>query len=181
MRRKAMLILFALVLISNISIYSQEQNPTQYALKVMDALKASDLKAFTDMMHPEALRQFKLLLLGIIKQDKAMEFGRMFFNVKSISDFEKISEWDIYYLFMAKIYEMVPTLKETLVSSNIEVIGFVLENDNIAHVVYRFTSTVDMINASKVSVITLLKYNDEWRAALAGNIGDIAEQLKNEF
>lgn len=139
--------------------------------------KAGDWLAVTRQTHPEALAASKALFRQVLVADSSGEVGSLFFGVKSLGEYDALSDADAYTALWQNLTTKIPIFGEALKNAEEMEIGSVAEGEDVVHVVYRESSSAQQIRLTKVSVQTLKRSNGEWKLMLSGSIDGLAARL----
>jgi hypothetical protein len=152
-------------------------SPESIARDMFAITQRGDFGAYAKLMHPEALAEFQRMFREIVAADKAGEFRSLLFGVSTVAEFDAMTPAIAFERMMTNLTATEPVVAELMRSYSGEVIGSVAEGGDLVHVVYRFSMGAKSLTHSKVSALTLRKYEGEWRLLLSGNIDGIAEAL----
>lgn len=178
----AMLIILA---VPAAAVAQETGTPEAAARAYIKAMQQNQVDAFIAMMHPEALAQFKKMMLPLAqtaaKKGKEKELMVLFMGVKTAAQLEALPPAAVFKAFYKGLLHMMPHMAKILAGSQMKVLGHVNEGPDLAHVVYRAVMKMDKVNFQKLEVISLKKYHGKWMVMLSGNIQGIAAQLKQQM
>jgi hypothetical protein len=166
------------VLAATLSPVRAAETPEQAAKKVAEATKAADWKAFAALFHPEALADLKRLLRDLTAEETTRDMAKMFLDVSTPEELDKLSGEQVFERFMGKISAKVPGFGDALKSADIQILGHIEEKPDLAYVVSRNTIKVGEAKITKMEVISLRKQGDSWKALLSGSLEGVVEQLR---
>ncbi len=153
------------------------QTPESVAARYAAAMQRRDWKAGAALMHPDALQQLKKMFRPLVFAVPNLELGKMFFNVRTMAEFDRLSNAQAFERLMTAVTKINPEIGAALATSKSQIIGHVLEGDDTAHVVYRMTSKVEGISVTKMAVMPLKKSGATWGGLLTGDIEGMAAAL----
>ena len=160
----------------------QAGTPEQFALEYMAATRASDWRRVADMMHPDALAEFKEMFGTIAAIDTTGEVLSNLFGVADSAAYAATSPDSIYVSFMKTMVNLSPELGEALSGSEAKPIGHVEEKETgLTHVLFRMRVQVQGVTISQVDVIPLKRHDGRWRAVLTGEMEGMAQALKQQL
>jgi len=156
------------------------QSPEDSASSYFAALKASDIKALALAMHPDALSQFKSLIVPLLDNppnEHIVPELVAFYGVKSVDELMQLSPIAFYSAFQSGLAKRNPDLAARIAQSKYQVLGHVLDGD-LSHVVYRAAMSIDSSDISQVAVITLQRRGSEWGVLLSQDIKAMEASLR---
>jgi hypothetical protein len=174
----AIVVLCALVSLPSFAADAPAAKPEDVARQMMTLTKQADWPAYAKLMHPDALKEFKRMFGEMMTSEGTKELGRMFFDTPDAAAYNAVAPDVLFVRFMTNLTKNVPQFAEALKSSEGKVIGGVAEGEDVMHVVYRGSAAAEGISVSRVNAITLRKHEGQWRVLLSGEIGGIADRLK---
>jgi hypothetical protein len=158
--------------------------PLEAASKSLRALKESRLDDFAAAMHPEALEQFRGLLLQVLeaaaREGKEAEILPLFPGAADGAALRALAPIPFFTSFLRGTVQRDPDLKEALARSHHRFLGEVTEG-SVVHVAYRLSMRFDGRDIALPSVITLKKSGTDWLALLTGDAEGMARQLARRF
>ncbi len=191
-----LLILGAIIVAVSCSTGGGGKMTTGQATQVVDsahaAYKASDWETYARWMHPEGLARYESILRPmvetVIKVDSSGEVADSFTwlgQELNTEEFMNMTPAEFFSFSMNEIIAAVPTLKQAMGSSDLEVLGEIPEGDSLMHVVVRTTAEAMGIGMSEVSVLTAKEYEGSYRLLLSGQleglITAIAQNIQRRF
>ena len=169
MLKKLNIVILILISISFVSHAEDLSAPRAVILKYLEAARLYDTAIMSDLMHPEALKQFKDTFgnaLNSSKGDLAKSEILPIFGVRTIEEFESLSNRDAFKRFNDLLISDDPEFVELMNKAQFSIITIKIE-DNIAYVTY--SATIE-INGQTINqnVVQKLKIHDgTWRLLLA--------------
>ncbi|HEX8833991.1 MAG TPA: hypothetical protein VF719_07305 [Abditibacteriaceae bacterium] len=153
------------------------ETPEAVAQRYMETVRRSDWNASAELMHPDALRQLKTMFRPIVVAGARQNVGKMFFNVNTVAEFDRLSGKEAFARLMRGLVKMSPETSAALKTSTSDILGHVLEAPDVAHVVYRMKIVTQGITVTKVTVMPLRQSPSGWRGLLTGDIENLAQAL----
>jgi len=150
-----------------------QDNPESVAKAYFAAMKAGDWAKCASYMHPEALASMKRIFRAILKADKSGEAAKAVFGLKSGAEYEQLRETVIFERIWNFITGELPEMKTALAASTNTVLGQVVENPDLAHIVYRTQIKVAGSEMSEVELISFKKQGATWRALLTSDMEEM--------
>lgn len=185
--RKAIILITALAVLLTCPVLQAvaADSPEAAATAYMTALKQNKVDEFVAMMHPDALAQFKKMMMPVVilaaEKDKEKQVMQLFKGVADPKALAALSPADVFKAFYNGLLAMIPNLREALAGSKMQVLGHVNEGSDMAHVVYRATMKVGQIDVEKVEVMSFKKHDGKWMALLGGNLEGLAAQIRRQM
>ena len=179
-----------LVIGLTVSCSSQDNRPPEDVVREWtDALKATDFAKMAAVMHPEALAEFKEILLPVMQgfQESIAQDTSGVAQVpdslkQQLQGISELAPEQFYPQAMTVLTSIVPDLRQSLGDLNSTVLGSVAEGDSLTHVVRRTqASYMGQQMISDVDVVSVKRSNGNWRILLTGNIRGLAEGIRGAF
>jgi hypothetical protein len=164
--------LFALVasiVMISAAAFGQGSGPESVARRYGEALKLKDWVGAAALMHPDALSRLKQLIRPLVTE-RPVDLGNRIFKVRATSEFEALSEPEVFERLMVSLSGDSASVMPTLVSAETTPIGQIKEGSDVVHVVLRVRSSGKTIVSSDVAVRTVRRHRGEWRLMLPGNL-----------
>lgn len=165
----------------------ESAGPESLVHMYFNAIKAGDMTAVADNMHPEELSKFKDMMFPIIKKgidstnensdEEDMLAVKLFTRDASIESIGMESPKTFFARFLDWIMILNPAMKDSMTAADVTTIGHVSEGD-LAHVVYRIHIGVMGTAMMQTSVMTMKKMDDEWKMMLTGEIEGMSQMLQ---
>jgi hypothetical protein len=175
---------FAALLIISLplsTLAAQAMSPEQVIASMMTSLGKEDWDTFTNLMHPDALQQFKTLFHDVLISDSSDQIGSYLFGVPDLQAFDNMSASKIYKQFMTNLYNLEPSLRDVLSNTSYEILGSVKEGNELVHVLYRIKMEVGGKEVQQLEIETVQNYQGQWRTLLRKDITAVADQLKESL
>lgn len=150
--------------------------PEDVAREMLALTRAGDWPAYAKLLHPEALVALQRMFHDVVAGDTSHEAGRQLFAVADVAAFDALPPSAVFERLMATLTR-IPQFAAALASAEGVVVGSVAEGADFVHVVFRVSASADSLTFSRVSAMTLRKFEGQWRALLSGNIEGIAAAL----
>jgi hypothetical protein len=161
------------------------RSPEAVAKAYFNALKANKPDEAARLMHPEALKAFRGMLLGAAKaadeEGQAKELLRLFSGVDSLDALKKLDPPEFFAAFLKAVGKLRPEIVGILTKSEAQVLGHVKEGKDLAHVVCRLKAKVDEAKMTGVTVISLRRTEKGWGVLLSAQIEGLGAALKKRF
>jgi hypothetical protein len=154
------------------------ESPEEVAKVGLDLVSKQDWPAYTHLMHREALKSMKQMFRPIVAADESGQAAQGLFSVSNLSRYDAASDSALFCSLMVNMMKIAPTMAEVVKNAQYTVIGSVAEGQDLAHVVYRVSTSGQEVTVTKVSAITLRRDGDTWRFLLSGNIEGLVSALK---
>ncbi len=173
-----------------VSCSSQDNKaPVDVVREWTDALKAGDFQKMASVMHPEALTEFKEILLPVMQgfQESIAQDTTGVAQVpdslkQQLAGIDQLEPAQFYPQAMNVLTSIVPDLRQSLSGMTSTVIGGVPEGDTLTHVVTRTQAAyMGQPMISDVDVVSVKKSDANWRIMLTGNIRGLAEGIRSAF
>jgi hypothetical protein len=159
--------------------------PDAFAKKALAALKDDRIEEFAKMMHPEALKEFRGLLMTVVaaagEKGQEKQVLALFDGAKSADDLKEFTDVKFFTAFYRTVTKLQPQLKEMLGGSEVQTLGSVAEGKDKMHVLYRMTMSVQGAKVTKMAVLSLRKTESGWGMLLDGDIEGMGAMLKQRF
>ena len=170
-----------LLIITSSSAFAK--TPSEAANDYFGMLKDKNYKAAALLFDPSALKEFRQMMgfTDEVSPEAQKQFFTAFFgsesNMKTVS---KLSDVEYFSSFLTAVFAQLESVGGVNFDK-MEVIGEVMEGNNIAHVVTRTKVSAGEIELESMEVVSFKKSDKEWRALLSGKLKGIAIQLKAAF
>lgn len=150
--------------------------PEEVAREMLTLTRAGDWPGYAKLLHPEALVALQRMFHDVVVGDTSHEAGKQLFGVADVAAFDALPASEVFQRLMATLTR-IPQFAAALASAEGVVVGSVPEGADLVHVVFRVSASADSLTFSRVSAMTLRKFEGQWRALLSGNIEGIAAAL----
>lgn len=142
-------------------------------------LQAEGMDSVGRFIHPDALAEFKSMLLPIYEfeaRSGQREFADATFGPSvPLSEIRDMNPEGFMNGVMGILVRQVESLN--IVFDRIEILGIVQEGE-ARHVLTRITVGADPIEVTQFEVLSYLPYGDSWRLQLNGKLRGIAQALR---
>lgn len=163
----------------------QSGAPETVARIALEALKDDRLDDFCKLMHPDALKSTRAILLLIVeeaaKEGQEKQALALFSGVRSADELKKLDDVQVLAAFYRGIRRIAPALKKVLDAAEIQTIGHVMEGKDTAHVVCRMIVSIEGVTITEMSVMSLQRTESGWRMLLSGDVEGKVRVLKQKF
>ena len=186
MRKIITIVPVVFLLIISWTTYPAETSPAREAItKYFEAVRVYDTEVMADMMHPQALKQFRDSMDGALngpKSDLARTEILPIITVSSIEEYQSLSNRETYKRLNDVIVKTQPDLLALMKNSEFKIVTENIEGD-IAYFTYALQINMDGQSFSK-DVVQKLKLSDgKWMLLLAADaeatIAGIAARYNN--
>ena len=157
------------------------QTPEAVGKRYIGAIRTGDWKQAAALMHPEALKKFRELMLPIVKADTSGQVARSFFGVTSASQLATLPDAELYVRMMKFLMTSSPELARIMSGSESTVIGHVDEGADVTHVVFRMRATVNGLTVEKMDTMSMRRFGATWRLLLSGDLEGMAAAMRARF
>jgi hypothetical protein len=162
----------------------ESRAPEAVALDAFEALKRGRLEEFTALMHPEALKRYRSLMMTVAdlaeKDGKAGEVLALFQGVRSVAELKKLDDAPFYTALQAGMLGITPDAKRLLATTEFQIIAHV-GNDSLMNVIYISRITDDGADLSRTKVISLRKLGANWRLLPGEELEGMIPLLKQKI
>jgi len=177
MRRMLLAVVVALFVVGPAcAVETGAATPEDVAREMLTLTRAGDWPGYAKLLHPEALVAFQKMFREIVAGDASHEAGKQLFGVADVAAFDALPASEVFERLMATLTK-IPQFAAALASAEGVIVGSVPEGADLVHVVFRVSASADSLTFSRVSAMTLRKFEGHWRALLSGNIEGIAAAL----
>jgi hypothetical protein len=177
--RIALLLLTTLV---SFAAGAQRPSPEVVAREHFAALQAKGMRAVVEYMHPDALAEFKTMVMPIFEEEeKAGQRG-----LRSVTFDQTITIEEIRALepdvFMNGFMNLVLARTEdvSLRFDQIEIVGVVPEGEQ-RHVLARITIGANELSITQFEVLSFVPFENTWRMKLTGEMQGLASALRQQL
>lgn len=174
-------LLFVILIFASGSAYAKSASET--AKEFYDLLKQKNYNAAAGYYDPAALSGFRKLMSfeNEIPDGKRNIFFQTFF-VPALTDdsISKLSDHDYFVSFWRGILTS-ENYSGGIKYGDVEILGVVMEGEDLAHVVIRNRITVENKGVESVEVTTFGKIGKHWKVKMSGKLKVIALTLRWQF
>lgn len=139
------------------------------------AMAAGDWTAAAASFDPQALKDFRALLMPVLERlpaDQAEAMAASVFSRQSVARLRNGSDAEFFAAFMAGMMAMGGGRLEAS-----QVIGSVAEGSDLRHVVVRNRASASGLSMTKMEVVSVRRTPEGWRVLLKGEMKGLAEAM----
>ncbi len=161
----------------------QATTPEEVAVAVMEATQEARYDDYAELMHPDALAEFKNNVMPIFNavQQQAPgdtnQFLQMFGRVDSWQTLNELTDRELLASVYAGAMEINPQYAQLLQNATMKVLGTVSEGQDTVHVLSRVTMNAQGDTVHSVEVTSLERVDSKWRSQLSPQMQNIANML----
>lgn len=160
--------------------------PEAVAQRATAALREGRVADFALDMHPQALKEFREVMLDVSRAAKERgeeeDFLEMFKGVKSLDQLSQLDDAQTFVAFLDGMMDLQPRVRSALRGTTIQVVGHVAEGTDLVHVVYRGTVKQGDFEVTKLTVMSLQRTEDgHWAMLMTDDIKAMAATLKRQM
>ena len=181
---KTLLRCVVLVCLSFAARAAEEATPEAIAKRQIEAMRALNWDVVAKYTHPKALEQMQSLFMpvaiaGSAAKDNpaAEEMMRIVFSGKNANELAAMTPVAFFKVVMTGISGATPDFKNAMTGMEIQILGHVKENENLAHVIYRLSRALPEGTATKIAVTSVERDGDTWKALLNADLENVARAL----
>ncbi len=154
-----------------------QDTPEAVAQRYYETFRSGDFAGNAALMHPDALEELKTTLTGMAALPGAtedVEFREMF----GVSTLEELRALPAPVLFERVLRNQLEgEMRAILATTEINILGHVMEGDTTAHVVYRMRMNFGGQRLDQVQVMPLQRAQGEWRVLLTGSLAGMMSSM----
>ena len=185
---KTFLFLLALAFTPLAARAAEEATPEAIAKRQIEAMRALNWDVVAKYTHPKALEQMQSLFMpvaiaGSAAKDTpaAEEMMRIVFSGKTANELANLTPSAFFKIVMSGIAGATPDFKNAMTNMEIQILGHVDENGNLAHVIYRLTRPLAEGTATKIAVTSVERDGDTWKALLNADLENVARAISSRL
>jgi len=128
------------------------------------AVQVYDTAAIASLMHPDALKKFRISITNALNGNKSALAKRQLlplFLVSTIEQYSKLSDFEAYKRLNDFIVQAQPQLIALMKGSEFEIVDIVFKSE-LAYITYTLTMTMQGQLVSKDAVQKLKLHNGTW-------------------
>ena len=163
---------------------AEEATPEAVAKRQIEAMRTLNWEVVARYTHPKALTQMQSLFIPVViagaaakDNPAAAEMMRIVFAGKSADELSGMSPAAFFQIVMNGISGATPDFKTAMTGMEVQILGHVNENENLAHVVYRLSRTIGDGVATKIAVTSVERDGDTWKALLNADLENVARAI----
>ena len=147
-----------------------QETPEAVVQRYYETFRSGDFAANAALMHPAALEELKTTLTGMAAMPGATENAefREMFGVSSLEEMRALPAPVLFERVLRN--QLEGEMRAILATTEVSILGHVLEGDSTAHVVYRMRMNFGGQSLDQVQVMPLQRSNGEWRVLLTGSL-----------
>ena len=164
----------------NTEVHAESASET--ATEFYDLVRQENYNAAARYYDPAALREFRQLMSfenEITDQTKRLYYRAFFDPDLTDESINKLSDSEYFASFWRGVLSS-DTVSQSLNYKNVEVIGEVMEKEDLAHVVTRNWITVGTDQIEIIEVPSFNKIEGVWKIRMSGKLKSIAILLREE-
>jgi hypothetical protein len=158
------------------------ESASETATQFYDLVRQENYSAAVRYYDPDALREFRQLMSfekEITDQSKRLYYRTFFDPDLTDESSNKLSDKEYFASFWRGVLSS-DMVSQSLNYKNVDVIGEVMEKENLAHVVTRNWITVGADQIETIEVTSFKKINGVWKIRMSGKLKSIAILLREE-
>jgi hypothetical protein len=156
--------------------------PEEIVSDLFDAMTENRMDDYADLMHPAALTDFRETFTPFFEMacENMGNTGirELFPDVEDCETLMGMNDRVFFSTVLGGVMDLVPAMAGWLRSAEAEILGSVPEGNDSVHVVARMTMDIAGTSVSKVTVISVARYETGWRALLSGDIENLARAFQ---
>jgi hypothetical protein len=170
----------ALLLLATCALPSRadaQETPEAVVQRYYETFRSGDFAGNAALMHPAALEELKTTLTGMAALPGAtedLEFREMF-GVSTIQEMRDLPPAVLFERVLRN--QLEGEMRAILATTEIGILGHVMEGDTTAHVVYRMKMNFGGQRLDQVQVMPLQRANGEWRVLLTGSLAGMMNSM----
>lgn len=178
---RPLVLIFALACALAPTSPAQPSTPEEVAVAYTEAITAGDLALASQFFHPDALSQFKDFFIEIahLDVDDTEDFESVFGF--ELAEIESMTPEVAFQVFMGFVLGEHEELAMMLQDMTLEVIGHVMEGEDLAHVVSRNRIQLFGFQYEQVDVVSLQLHEGQWMMLLSAELAGMIEMMRYLF
>ena len=171
---------WSLLVLLPMMLGAQDSTDTPEAVvrRYTEAMRAGQWDTAAALMHPEALAQFREMMMPAFQSEEpGRELRARFFDGMSMTRIRHLSDGAFFARFFSGMMSLNPELLGVVQDAEITMVGHVLEGEDVAHVVYRMQMQMDQMTFTKLDVMSVKRHGATWRGLLTGTMEGLAAAL----
>lgn len=173
----ALALLLAAAFASAESQASTSGTPEEFAKRYIATINAGNFAATAALMHPVALTSVRHFLLALASRDPSGMTLQKFAGVQDTAALRALPDSEMYARFIKASFETQPELSSALRTATGQILGHVDEAPDLTHVVYRMTMQLSGTPLHKIDVLSLRRWNGQWRALLSDDLESVTARI----
>ena len=177
--------IFNLVILLFIPLSAQAhaKSATDTAIEFYNLVKQENYSAAATYYDPAILREFRQLLSfenEITDKNKRVYFQTFFDPDLTDESIENLTDLEFFASFWRGVLSS-DRFSQSINFKNVEILGEVKENEDLAHVVTRNWVSIDENKIETIEVTSFNKTNGTWKIRMSGQLEVIAILLRREL
>jgi len=152
-------------LLFNLSVQAADRTGAEAVFNEYSvAVQVYDTAAIASLMHPDALKKFRVSITNALNGNKSALAKRQLlplFLVSTVEQYSKLSDFEAYKRLNDFIVQTQPELITLMKASQFEIVDIVFKKE-LAYVTYTLTMNMQGKTASKDAVQKLKLHNGNW-------------------
>lgn len=180
-RSRPALLLAGMLALAAGPLQAEEGSPEDVARAYFAAIQADGMSSSTRFMHPDALAEFKAMLMPVYEAEHdagGTKLLEVTFPGASFDALEKMDGRDFMDGFMALVVAQTGDVPVRF--DKLEVLGTVNEGE-ARHVLTRMTLGAGDLAMTQFEVLSFAPYQDTWRLQLNGDLRGLAVALRRNL
>jgi len=171
----------AMLLLAACPAVAAESTPEDVARAYFAAIQSDGMTSSTRFMHPDALNEFKAMLMPVYEAEHESGGDRLLEVTFPGSTFEAVEKMD-GSAFMDGFMQLVvsQTGDAPIRFDKLEVLGTINEGE-ARHVLTRMTLGAGDLALTQFEVLSFAPYEDTWRLKLNGDLRGLAVALRRSL
>jgi hypothetical protein len=150
--------------------------PEEVARQQFAAIQAEGIGAVVDYLHPDALAEFKRIVLPVFELEGSDEIRRFVFGKPTAT--EEIRTMDPSEIMRAFLRSFGGEFEDLQVSfDELEIVGVVPEDER-RHVLARMTVSTPDFTIKEYEVLSFKPFEDTWRLELSSEMQSMASAFR---
>ncbi len=175
------LVFSALLFLSSVPSYAQ--SPESVAAKFFEAIADEDYVLAAGLFDADALAGFRKSLSFLADLDESQRdqaYSGLFGEGATPQSIAALSDAQFFSAFLRiSMSQMGGT--DIFSDSNMEYLGHVAEDPDIAHLVVRATVDIDGGEYEKMTVVSCREVGGQWKLLMSGEVRGISDRLRSAF
>lgn len=157
-----------------------QDTPEAVAQRYYDTFRSGDFAANAALMHPRALEELKTTLTGMAALPGATENAefREMFGVSTIDEMRALPAPVLFERVLRN--QLEGEMRAILATTEVTILGHVMEGDTTAHVVYRMRMNFGGQSLDQVQVMPLERADGQWRVLLTGSLAGMMSSMPEQ-
>jgi hypothetical protein len=154
------------------------ETPEAVVRRYTEAMRGGEWDTAARLMHPEALAQFRQMMLPAFQAEgPGRSLRDQFFDGMTEARIRHLSDTAFFARFFRGMMALNPELLGVVQGAEIAMVGHVLEGEDVAHVVYRMQMQMDEMTFTKLDVMSVKRHGATWRGLLTGTMEGLVAAL----